>query len=47
VNFLKHHEKPELVHLSNALLLGLAETIRKDLGIPVVCSLQDEDVWWM
>ncbi len=45
VNFLKFHEKPELVHLSNALLLGLAETIRKDIGIPVVCSLQDEDVW--
>jgi glycosyltransferase involved in cell wall biosynthesis len=33
------------VHLSNALLLGLAETIKKRLKIPVVCSLQDEDVW--
>jgi glycosyltransferase involved in cell wall biosynthesis len=45
VDFLKNHEKPDLVHLSNALLLGLAERIRKDLNIPVVCSLQDEDVW--
>ena len=45
VYFLQHHEKPDVVHLSNALLLGLAETIRKDLNIPVVCSLQDEDVW--
>lgn len=45
VYFLKHHEKPDLVHLSNALLLGLAQTIRKELNIPVVCSLQDEDVW--
>ena len=45
VHFLKHHEKPDVVHLSNALLLGLAATIRKELNIPVVCSLQDEDVW--
>lgn len=45
VYFLQHHEKPDVVHLSNALLLGLAETIRKDLNIPVICSLQDEDVW--
>ena len=43
--FLKHHEKPDVVHLSNALLLGLAKKIREELNIPVVCSLQDEDVW--
>jgi glycosyltransferase involved in cell wall biosynthesis len=34
-----------VVHLSNALLLGLAYKIKNELGIPVVCSLQDEDVW--
>ncbi len=45
IDYLKNHEKPDLVHLSNALLLGLAEKIHKDLDIPVVCSLQDEDVW--
>lgn len=45
INFLKHHEKPDVVHLSNALLLGMAGQIREELGIPVVSSLQDEDVW--
>jgi glycosyltransferase involved in cell wall biosynthesis len=45
IHFLKHHEKPDVVHLSNALLLGLANRIREELKIPVVCSLQDEDVW--
>ena len=45
IDYLKHHEKPDVVHLSNALLLGFAEKIKKDLNIPVVCSLQDEDVW--
>jgi len=37
--------KPEAVHLSNCLLLGTARRIRRELGIPVVCSLQDEDTW--
>jgi len=37
--------KPDIVHLSNALLLGLAGRIKKELGVPVVCTLQDEDSW--
>lgn len=45
ITYLKEHEKPDVVHLSNALLLGLAHKIKTELGIPVVCSLQDEDVW--
>jgi len=45
IYFLKHHEKPDIVHISNALLMGLAGKIREELNIPVICSLQDEDVW--
>ncbi len=45
VSWLKHEEKPDLVHLSNALLLGLAGRIRREVGVPVVCTLQDEDSW--
>ncbi len=37
--------RPDVVHLSNALLLGLAGPIRRDLGVPLVCTLQDEDTW--
>jgi len=44
VGFLRK-EQPDIVHLSNALLLGLAGRIRKEVNTPVVCSLQDEDVW--
>lgn len=44
-DYLRDHEKPDIVHLSNALLLGLAYKIKNELHIPVVCSLQDEDVW--
>ena len=45
VDWLVHDAKPDIVHLSNALLLGLAREIRKKLKVPVVCTLQDEDVW--
>jgi glycosyltransferase involved in cell wall biosynthesis len=45
VNYLKYQEKPDVVHLSNALLLGLVKHIKDELNIPVICSLQDEDVW--
>ncbi|MEI6434292.1 MAG: glycosyltransferase family 4 protein [Bacteroidota bacterium] len=45
VNYLKHHEKPDIVHFSNALLLGMAGMVKREVGVPVVCSLQDEDVW--
>jgi glycosyltransferase involved in cell wall biosynthesis len=35
--------KPDIVILSNALLIGLAEPIKEKLGVPVLCLLQDED----
>ncbi len=36
-------ERPDLVCLSNILLAGLAGPIKRALGVPVVCQLQDED----
>lgn len=45
VAWLRDDARPDVVHLSNALLLGLARRIKQEMNIPVVCSLQDEDVW--
>lgn len=45
VQWLKEQEKPDAVHLSNALLLGLAPQLKAGLNCPVVCTLQDEDTW--
>lgn len=45
VHWLETHIKPDIVHISNALLLGLAHKLKERLRVPVVCSLQDEDVW--
>ncbi len=45
VDWLERGERPDVVHLSNALLLGIGAEIKRRLGTPVVCSLQDEDSW--
>lgn len=43
--FLRHDFKPELVHLSSSLFLGFARSLRHQLGVPLVCSLQGEDLF--
>ncbi len=45
VDWLEHHSKADVIHLSNALLIGLARRIKERLDVKVVCTLQDEDVW--
>lgn len=35
--------KPDVIHLSNILLVGMARRLREEVGVPVVCSLQSED----
>jgi len=37
--------RPDIVVLSNVLLAGMAEPIKKALDVPVVCLLQDEDAF--
>ena len=36
---------PDVVHITNSMLLGLARRIRAEVGVPVVCSLQGEDLF--
>jgi glycosyltransferase involved in cell wall biosynthesis len=45
IEWLADQEHPDIVHISNALLIGLASEIKRALNVPVICSLQDEDVW--
>jgi glycosyltransferase involved in cell wall biosynthesis len=43
IDWLSSQERPDVVVLSNILLIGLAEDIKKKVGSAVVCLLQDED----
>jgi glycosyltransferase involved in cell wall biosynthesis len=45
VDWIVENCDPDVIHLSNALLLGLAHQLGELMQVPVICSLQDEDVW--
>ena len=45
VDWIKDHETPDIIHLSSSLLIGIAKAIKEKIDIPVICSLQDEEVW--
>jgi len=45
IDWVKQSEKPDIIQLSSSLLLGIAKELKKETGIPIVCSLQDEEVW--
>ena len=46
VEWLAAAERPDVVYLSNALLVGLARRIKDALGVPVVCMLQGEHTFF-
>jgi glycosyltransferase involved in cell wall biosynthesis len=37
--------RPDVVHLSNAMLAGMARLLRQQLDVPIVCSLSGEDIF--
>ena len=45
VSWLKEHHRPDVICLSNALLIGMARRLLDALGVPVVCLLEGEDAF--
>ena len=45
VCYLTRNGKPDIIHLSNALILGLARQLKKRMKVKIVCSLLNEDDW--
>jgi glycosyltransferase involved in cell wall biosynthesis len=45
VDWIAENCQPDVIHISNALLLGLARKLKERLDVVIVCSLQDEDTW--
>jgi glycosyltransferase involved in cell wall biosynthesis len=41
--WLRDQAKPDVICLSNALLIGMARRLRAELGVPVVCLMQGEE----
>ena len=45
VDYLSKDGNPDVIHLSNALIIGLARQIKSKLNVKIVCSLLNEDDW--
>jgi glycosyltransferase involved in cell wall biosynthesis len=45
VRWLKSDIRPDIVHLNNAMLIGIAREIQRGLSVPVVCTLSGEDIF--
>ncbi len=45
VAWLRDDFRPEIVHLTNSMFAGFARSLKRELGVPVVCSLQGEDLF--
>jgi len=45
VKYLVAGGKPDVIHLSNALILGLARQLKQRMNVKIVCSLLNEDDW--
>lgn len=45
VDYLIKDGKPDIIHLSNALIIGLARQLKKKINVKIVCSLLNEDDW--
>ncbi|MCX7824056.1 MAG: glycosyltransferase family 4 protein [Verrucomicrobiae bacterium] len=45
IAWLKGHVRPQIVCLTNALLVGLAREIKRELRVPVICGLPGEDLF--
>jgi len=43
IGWLKQHPHPDVICLSNALLVGMVRKLKQELRSPVVCMLQGED----
>ncbi len=43
--YLTKDVKPDIIHLSNALVIGLAKQIKNKIDVKIVCSLLNEDDW--
>ncbi|NQU66492.1 MAG: glycosyltransferase family 4 protein [Candidatus Marinimicrobia bacterium] len=45
VNWIKTELQPDVIYLANVMLIGLAHKIKKSIRVPIVCALEDEDIW--
>ncbi|NKB89610.1 MAG: glycosyltransferase [Acidobacteria bacterium] len=45
VEWMRDEYRPEIIHITNSMLIGMAGSLKRTLNVPVVCSVQGEDIF--
>lgn len=45
VQYIKSTYQPDIIHITNALLIGVARQFKRSLNVPVTCGLHGEDIF--
>jgi len=45
IEWVKHDSPPDVINLPYSLLLGMAEPLKQALNVPILCTLQGEDLF--
>ena len=45
VSWLAREVRPEIINLTNALLAGMVPQLKERLGVPILCTLQGDDIF--
>jgi glycosyltransferase involved in cell wall biosynthesis len=45
IDWLKDHDTPDVINLPYSLLLGMAGPLKRALNVPILCTLQGEDLF--
>jgi glycosyltransferase involved in cell wall biosynthesis len=45
VAWIRDEVKPDIVHLTNSMFSGMARYLKEQLGVPVLCSIQGEELF--
>lgn len=43
--WIKSSSKFDIIHISSPLISGIAKALKKEFETPIICSMQDEEVW--
>jgi len=45
VEWMRDEYRPDIIHITNSMLIGMAGALRRVLDVPVFCSVQGEDIF--
>ncbi|GIK09944.1 MAG: glycosyl transferase family 1 [Anaerolineaceae bacterium] len=45
VGWVKTHYQPDIIHITNALMIGVARQFKHSLQVPITCGLHGEDIF--